>query len=372
MWSLQAPPRWCRLIPLLAAVLLVPAWGFAGPTRAQTTPRPMCPHRFAVSAAEPSPTLAYCARQSLDVPDAAARRAVVVIHGDERDPGARQRDLERAATAAGVSNALVVAPQFVTEQDARAHDLGDEMPSWSNDGWKYGDQSRPPVAGPSSPAISSFAVVDELLRRLADRAQFPNLEQIVIAGHSAGGQFVHRFAAGSVVEEPPPPLGIRLRYIVANPSSYLYFDDRRPVAERVGEVAVPSAAVLAACPRYNAYPYGLDNLNQHLRVVGKDALEARYASRNVVFLLGERDDDPQSPSLSTTCAANLQGAHRLERGNLFYAYLGQRFEPALYTRQPKAIIPDAGHSANAIFNSATGRAYLFERDPAPPALAPSP
>jgi hypothetical protein len=372
MLSIRAPSCWCRVVASLAVMLIAAVWIVDGSALAQTTVAvdTVCPHRFAVSAGEPVFTVAYCARQPLHVSDGAARQAVVVIHGDQRNASSSYQSIERAATAAGVRNPLIVAPQFIMEQDATAHGLGNEMPHWG-DGWKEGNLSRPTAAASPSPRVSSFTVVDEMLRRLADRALFPNLEQIVVAGHSAGGQFVHRFAAGSSMEELMRPLGIRLRYIVANPSSYLYFDEQRPVAERAGEFAIPSAAVLAACPRYNAYRYGLDNLNEYMGAVGSDRLQAQYASRNVVLLLGERDDDPRAPDLSTTCGANLQGAHRLERGNLYYSHLGLHFGPSIYTRQPKAIIPNAGHGASTMFNSAAGRAYLFEVDPAPPAPAQS-
>jgi trehalose 6-phosphate synthase len=57
---------------------------------------------------------------------------------------------------------------------------------------------------------------------------FPDLKTVVLAGHSGGGQLVHRYA---VVGKAPAALasaGIHLRYVVANPSSYVYFSDARP------------------------------------------------------------------------------------------------------------------------------------------------
>jgi hypothetical protein len=100
--------------------------------------------------------------------------------------------------------------------------------------------------------------------------------------------------------------------------------------------------------------------------VGSEGLKAQYASRTVVFLLGERDNDPRASDMDATCAANLQGADRLERGNQYYASLGQQLGADIYARQAKAIVPDAVHSPSMVFNSPAGRAYLFERDPAPP------
>ena len=370
MWSRQASGCWRGAQALLTLAGAGALWSAGTAALAQTTVSAVCPQRFALSVGDAVVRVPYCARQAVDVADGTVRQAVVVIHGDHRNAGSNHRSVERAASAAGLTSALIVTPQFVTEQDASAHGLAGDVPIWPEDGWKEGGRARLLAAAPL-PAVSSFTVVDELLRRLADRTLFPNLEQVVVAGHSAGGQFVHRYAAASPVEDTLRPLGIRVRYIVASPSSYLYFDNRRPVPGGAGELAVPSEAAVAECPRYNNYRYGLDSLNQYTRAVGSDALRSQYANRNVVFLLGGRDNDPHTPDLDNTCAARLQGADRLERGNQYYASLGQQFEPGIYARQAKAIIPNADHSPSLVFNSPAGRAYLFERDPAPPASAAS-
>ncbi|MFX8934058.1 hypothetical protein ABTN02_20740, partial [Acinetobacter baumannii] len=57
--------------------------------------------------------------------------------------------------------------------------------NWSCDGdsWRSGGAAK------SDPAIASFDLIDEILRRLADRRVFPHLANIVVAGHSAGAQF---------------------------------------------------------------------------------------------------------------------------------------------------------------------------------------
>ncbi|TWT92663.1 PGAP1-like alpha/beta domain-containing protein [Stieleria varia] len=79
--------------------------------------------------------------------------------------------------------------------------------------------------GPHAKAISlsAFAVVDEWLERLVDSGNFPNVREIVLVGHSAGGQLVQRYAmVGKYQHEK-----IQFRYVVSAPSSYAY-----PSAER--------------------------------------------------------------------------------------------------------------------------------------------
>ena len=46
-------------------------------------------------------------------------------------------------------------------------------------------------------SISSFEVIDQIISHIAEPDLFPNLATIVVAGHSAGGQHVNRYAAGT-------------------------------------------------------------------------------------------------------------------------------------------------------------------------------
>src|SRR3984893_19299219 len=85
--------------------------------------------------------------------------------------------------------------------------------------------SRRGASAPPAPApASSFEVLDALLARLADRRLFPNLNQVVVAGHSGGAQVVQRYAIAGKGELALTRQGIGVRYVVANPSSYAYFN----------------------------------------------------------------------------------------------------------------------------------------------------
>src|ERR1041385_3154541 len=56
---------------------------------------------------------------------------------------------------------------------------------------------------------------------------FQILKMIVVAGHSAGGQFITRYEMLNQVHDK---LGVPVSYVVANASSYAYVDDLRPAA----------------------------------------------------------------------------------------------------------------------------------------------
>src|SRR5438445_52472 len=86
----------------------------------------------------------------------------------------------------------------------------------------------PACAAASTDKLTSFDFVDEILRKLANKQVFPNLKAIVVAGHSAGGQFVDRYAMANQVHDK---VGVPVTYIVSNPSSYAYLDRMRPRGE---------------------------------------------------------------------------------------------------------------------------------------------
>lgn len=107
-------------------------------------------------------------------------------------------------------------------------------------------------------------------------------EKFILFGHSAGAQFVHRYALLSDDTQAE-------QIISANAGWYTLPDEE------------------------TAYPYGLKNLQ-----VSKEDL-ARALARPVTILLGEKDIDPQHKLLRHTPQAEAQGAYRLERGKNFYA-----------------------------------------------------
>ena len=80
----------------------------------------------------------------------------------------------------------------------------------------------------------------------------------MIAGHSAGGQFANRFAAA----HPAQP---ETRYIVANPSSYLYLDAQRREDLWLDKFSIPKSDV---CFNYNHYKYGTEILNAYMLARG--------------------------------------------------------------------------------------------------------
>jgi hypothetical protein len=284
------------------------------------------------------------------VPQPDVTRAVIIIHGWAR------RDLnsgERAAIQAGsaAQDTIIITPQFLIAADIEDHQLPADMLHWGVDGWKTGYDAHGPAP------ISSFSVVDTLFARLADKRLFPGLKQVVLAGHSAGGQFVHRYAAVGHGQSPVLERGTPIRYVVANPSSYMYFDAQRP-----GPTGDLSAFNANLCAKFDRWEYGLNGgLPPYIeQPVSPSELEKQYLTRDIVYLLGTADNDPNHIELDRSCGAEAQGPTRLSRGLAYVAYL--RSLDQTYFSQRVLEVPGVGHSSPRMYSSTCGLAALFDRE----------
>lgn len=283
----------------------------------------------------PGGTVAYWSNAG---PDEAAppSHAVIIIHGDQRN-AEEYFAFTREAARIAESEALIIAPRFVTPDD---DDRAPDDLTWGDGDWKTGERPR------EDEAVSSFEVIDHLLAELA--AAGDPLTDVVVAGHSAGGQLVQRYAAAARL-----PAGLRVRFVVANPSSYLYLDERRPDG---GGFEEPSSRERRACDRYDRYKYGLERRPEPLDQVDAKTLRTQYLSRDVTILLGALDTSDED-NLDRGCEARMQGAHRYERGVLFYQYVQTRFTTeGAHTLE---VIPGVGHDARAMLTSDAGRRALF-------------
>ncbi|MDD0969027.1 MULTISPECIES: alpha/beta fold hydrolase [Pseudomonas] len=270
-------------------------------------------------------------------------RVLIVIHGRLRNAETYRKSGEVAAELAGqTANTLVIAPQFLNESDVSLYSLPASVLRWQGNDWMGGGLST----GPNP--LSSYAALDEIVGRLSDRKQFPDVKQIVIFGHSGGAQVVQRYALLAQEQPALKTEGIRLRYVVANPSSYAYFNEQRPVAFDH-----------AKCPGFNRWKYGLVDPPIYSGGQSPAQLEGRYVKREVIYLLGQQDTDPQHPALDKSCAAKAQGAYRLERGKLFFGYLLRRHPEGVNQRLIE--VPGVGHNGDGMLTSPEGQKAIFEQ-----------
>lgn len=308
--------------------------------------------------------------------DPAVKLVVFVHHGGRQNPVSyherMQASLERAdADRPGLSlleSTMIVSPGMIGNHHIADHPeryTNGHYPYWSGS-WREGANSA------NQPSVSNYDLLDAMMLHIVDR--FPGVRAIVQIGHSAGGQLVSRYSVGTPVWETLRSRGIALRFIVASPSSMLYFDRERPNLE-TGEGFVDYTSTVpvvngSPCTGFNVYKHGFEEPVPYMaRRTPAEMLES-FRERDVFVLQGSEDNDPQADGLSTNCPDMLQGRHRVERGVRYYEYLGHFFGPEIYQTKFLEVVPGIGHSSGPLFLAEPVRGMVFiDADSAAAAVA---
>jgi pimeloyl-ACP methyl ester carboxylesterase len=315
----------------LAVFLLAAAGYAAGPCTTATT---ACTE-FVTLGSGPARTMVYRS-YPLNVRNEKITRALIVIHGTNRDADNYFRSVLAAAFLAdALEDTVLIAPHIVSAAGACKDTLAKDEVSWNCSSWRTGGASM------ANDKLTTFDMVDDILRKLAKKGSFPNLRAIVVAGHSAGGQFVNRYEMSNTVHET---LGVPVTYVVSNPSSYAWIDATRPVA------------LENACASYNRWPYGFDNRTGYAARVSDADLRKQLASRPTTYLLGEIDILPLG-GFDSSCSAMRQGPTRLARGQAFGKYVDEQ----LGAKHEVVEVSLCGHNARCMFTADNALPLLFPR-----------
>src|SRR5205809_6850801 len=203
--GLAVPPQSQRISPCLSATPICTEWMHLG--------------------GGPSRSMIY-RTYALDAKNDRITRALIVVHGAGRDADNYFRTAVAATFLAGaLDDTIVISPRFASNDSSGCRDtLATNEVNWSctGDSWRSGGTAS------NDERLTSYDFADELLGSLVRKDVFPNLRAIVVAGHSAGGQFVTRYEMANRVHDK---LGIPVTYVVANPSSYAYLVPERPFAD---------------------------------------------------------------------------------------------------------------------------------------------
>ena len=275
-------------------------------------------------------------------------RALVVIHGAGRDADNYFRTALAAAFLANAfDDTVVISPRFASNNGRGCNDkLAPNEINWScsGDSWRSGGVAT------GNDKLTSYDLMDEVLRKLARKEAFPNLKLIVVSGHSAGGQYVTRYEMANRVHDT---LGIPISYVVSNPSSYAYVDPERPAGNNSELRAFGDAR---NCTTYDNWPYGLKNRSGYTANLPDDQLKKQLATRGVTYLLGELDILPLG-GFDSSCPAMAQGPTRLARGQAFANYVNQRYK----AQHKVLVIPLCGHNARCMFTAELALPILFPK-----------
>lgn len=302
------------------------------------------------------------------------QRAVIMLHGLGRDAWSyfdqthtallnatsrRERGTSKARLRA--DEVVIMAPIFLNEQDPGCYPVDDNKnPTsntlvWSGSDWAEGaDSIYPSTINDTNgqpfepPGVSSFEALDAAVAWFSNKTVFPNINTIIVAGHSLGAQMVQRYALIGAVPSGTVPV----HFVVANPGSYAYLTEWRP------------RSYDKCADTFNNWKFGLNAYSQsYLSDFIADSLDStndvesvvqRYRRRIVSYLFGLADHGKGD----TRCEALAQGTTHLGRGRNFIRHLTE-MEGGFPSAHSVNYIPNVSHDGLGMFQSQPGLERLF-------------
>jgi hypothetical protein len=316
---------------------------------------------------------------------------------------------------------LVIAPDFNYKNDPGVlptDAFWNTTKPWGD--WRVGAESDPECCANGfgthgGRTISSFEILDHMLHILTDERLYPRMNKISYVGHSAGAQMVQRYAIMSELAAKYDLEGgkgrVDMEFIVANPSSYTYLDERRwsyscgdcecndmnctcngvcrnPADGKLGVPNQHGVGTEWACydDAYNHWPYGITSFSDRKHSVpyaltsGPKRAARMYRKRHVVYFVGQNDTcNDALPTCSfdcwkreeflpgewpcfrnhmdTRCPAMLEGPNRRTRGLQYMKYLEDVYGEKTHKLH---VVFGVGHNATGIFGSPIGLQELFD------------
>jgi hypothetical protein len=235
---------------------------------------------------------------------------------------------------------MVIAPYFQDKSVAASGEF------WWDGDWREGGASG---------GISSYAVLDKFVE-LMRNGNFPNLKWVIVCGHSAGGQTTQRYAAFTDIDLKPWPNAPYVKFVPANPSSYVYLNEYRD-PQGDGNWVIPSQDCSSG-DGYNEWKYGLTGLYGYTAARGADWARHYLPLRQVELLAGTLDVTNEH-GLDTDCGAMWQGPFRYQRAHIFNAFMDKYYPGNNFSITD---VPGVAHDSGLMFASPQGMNALFFAD----------
>lgn len=289
------------------------------------------------------------------------KRAIIVLPGQPRDAWTYANLMLNARSVVagnrpewGISNdsVLILAPVFMSGRDMSAGAGQSGEISFAGEQWQSGGSALTPES--VRHRLSSYDVLDFFVDQLFDKKQYPNLNQVVVAGHSLGGQTVARYA----LLKPRKRYDANMRFWTANAGSFAWLNEERPYP------GINNTCQLNAHNAYNQWPFGIAGDVRRIPAYARPDVQMnssfvidRYLSRSVHYAFGLLDEGPGT----TACAAQWQDANHLDRGSNYVAAFqqlpqsGNKF-PAMHTAD---FIANVSHQPFAMYSSNISLQRIF-------------
>ncbi|EST06529.1 hypothetical protein PSEUBRA_004437 [Kalmanozyma brasiliensis GHG001] len=302
------------------------------------------------------------------------QRAVIMLHGLGRDAwsyfditqeallnATSRRDRTSHNARLRFDEVAIMAPIFLNQQDPGCYPVDDQkQPTsntlvWDSSSWAQGADSMYPLSINDTngqpfqpPGVSSFEALDAVVAWFSNKTIFPNMNTIIVAGHSLGAQMAQRYALVGAV----PSATVPVHFVVANPGSFAYLSEWRP------------RSYDNCSDTFNNWKFGLSAYSQsYLSDFIADSLDdandvesivQRYRRRIVSYLFGLADHGKGD----TACEALAQGTTHLGRGRNFVQHL-TGLDGGFPTAHSVNFIPNVSHDGLGMFSSQAGLERLF-------------
>jgi len=344
-------------------------------------------------------------------PQPEVRLGLIVMHGAQRDGQDYLCRLQNAIThhlgsvGRATRETVLVAPQVALSGHHKEYPykpIRESHLSWGRAnmvGMEDHETLLSWSAGANSsgvPSTSLFDVLDEMVEAMTNRTTYPNLEKVMIVGHSKGASVVLRYAmATTIIRQLPVPIGFH----AANPSALVYVSPDRPVPPEhyscgyrdskriatnkftfkpIGESKF-AVALFDTCSAADQWPYGLGGnfpdyvtRNWPLGPEGVNLMREAFLKKHVNIYSGDADTCnselheqlkcyPTSCKMNdcdmeVSCPAMYQGVNRMTR---IRAYMQQK--EIVGCGHKLVSVPKSGHNSCIMFQSQEMRRLLFDK-----------
>eukprot|EP01084_Bolivina_argentea_P010648 19847_1 len=247
-----------------------------------------------------------------NTPSSTNARAVFAIHASGQKYVHSYHWIKKAAHISGLSSSMdslmIIAPQFASVGKGKCNLNSHEAcwtvwPYWS---WGYDSKNT------EGAKISSFEIMDKLITKIF--SDHNNIKTAVVIGHSAGGQFVQRYA---LMNKLTDNMNKKIHFIGVNPSTYAYPNSKRWINS---EFKRPTSTEQNACVKqlkgieikgteYNNWPFGVtkdaSDSEKGIYIQKKigtntewNKVRTRYIKQRVTYIAGSVDVCPESGAIN--------------------------------------------------------------------------
>lgn len=256
---------------------------------------------------------------STNVDPHTVRRVVICFPGKQRDSWKYATMFNNALNwvynqkSYGIKqgDVMIIAPTILNMDDLWAGGVEGNWLAYDKSVWQMGGVSHFP---PLEKSVTFYSAIDKIIKMVMNQTNYPQVNQVVIAGHSMGGQATQRYA----LLKADKKYDANIKYWVGNPGSWAWLQNGSRPVPTPGTQCNPASEM-------DKWPYGVGNLSSIPKYARKNMTQdsqyyiQRYLKRYVHYGLALLDNGAGD----THCQAQYQGASHLERGTNFVDYLSK-------------------------------------------------